>query len=167
MYTTQAYKNYEMLLKRFAPLNVVHVQTRDIEAAILSTASASTPIASASTASASTNKKQENDRWPMKSVSCTMTWPSMKNAMDASYAFFVLSHYWHRTFIQTYSATSPFNPHQQTDKTFSPSYSSGQITYVEAVNFRASASVEKEPLPPLPLPHPWCKHRFCYAPLYD
>ena len=32
-------------------------------------------------------KKRENDRWPIKSASCTMTWPSMKNAMDISYAF--------------------------------------------------------------------------------
>jgi len=38
------------------------VATRDVEAAMSSTAS--TPIASATTASASTNKKRENDRWP-------------------------------------------------------------------------------------------------------
>jgi len=36
------------------------------------------------------------------------------------------------TFIQTYSATSPFNPHREMDKNFSPSCSSSQITYVEA-----------------------------------
>jgi len=35
-------------------------------------------------------------------------------------------------FIQTYSANSPFNPHWKLDKTFSPSYLSSQITYVEA-----------------------------------
>jgi len=35
-------------------------------------------------------------------------------------------------FIQTCSATSPFNPHWDMDKTFSPTYSSSQITYVEA-----------------------------------
>jgi len=35
-----------------------------------------------------TNKKRENDRWLIKSVSFPMTWPSMMNAMDASYAFF-------------------------------------------------------------------------------
>jgi len=41
------------------------------------------------------------------------------------------------------------------DKTFSPSYSSSQITYVKAeeVEFRASASTEKGPLP-----HPWYLH---------
>jgi len=46
------------------------------------------------------------------------------------------------------------------EKTFSPSYSSSQITYVEAeaVEFRASASTEEGPLPPLPLPHPWYLH---------
>ena len=46
--------------------------------------------------------------------------------------YLVLSRYWHRTFIQTYSATSPFNPHWEMDKTFSPSCSSSQIIYVEA-----------------------------------
>ena len=35
-------------------------------------------------------------------------------------------------FIQTYTATSPFNPHQEMDKTFLPSYSSSLITSVEA-----------------------------------
>ena len=44
----------------------------------------------------------------------------------------VLSRYCYRTFIQTYSASSPFNPHWQMDKTLSPSYSSSQIKYVEA-----------------------------------
>jgi len=49
--------------------------------------------------------------------------------------YLVLSRYWYLTFIQTYSATSPLNPHWEMDKTFSPSYSSSQITYVEAVGF--------------------------------
>jgi len=44
--------------------------------------------------------------------------------------YLVLSRYWHRTFIQTYSATSPFNLHWEMDKTLSPSYSSSQITYL-------------------------------------
>ena len=44
----------------------------------------------------------------------------------------VLLRHCYRTFIQTYSATSPFNPHWEMDKTFSPSYYSIQITYVEA-----------------------------------
>jgi len=63
--------------------------------------------------------------------------PPPVTPLDASYAFFVLSRYWYRAFIQTYSATSPFNPHREMDKTFSPSYSSSQITYVEgeAVEF--------------------------------
>ena len=68
---------------------------------------------------------------PIKSVSCTMTWPSVKNAMDAM-LYLVLSRYWHHTFFQTYSATSPLNPHWEMDKTFWPSYSPSQITYVEA-----------------------------------
>jgi len=38
----------------------------------------------------------------------------------------VISHVWYRTFIQTYSATSPFNPHWEMDKTLSPSYASSQ-----------------------------------------
>ena len=46
--------------------------------------------------------------------------------------YLVLSRYWYRTFSQTYSATSPFNPHWEMDKNFSPSYSSSQTTYVEA-----------------------------------
>jgi len=46
--------------------------------------------------------------------------------------YLVLSRYWYRTFIQTYSATSPFNPHWEMCKTFLLSYSSSQITYVEA-----------------------------------
>ena len=46
--------------------------------------------------------------------------------------FLVLSRYWYRKFSQTYSATSRFNPHRETDKTFSPNYSSSQITHVEA-----------------------------------
>ena len=46
--------------------------------------------------------------------------------------YLVLLRYWYRTFIQTYSATSPLNPHWEMDKTFSPSYSPSQITYVEA-----------------------------------
>jgi len=49
--------------------------------------------------------------------------------------YLILSHYSYRTFIQTCSATSPFNPHWEMDKTFSPSYSSSQITYAEAVEF--------------------------------
>jgi len=46
--------------------------------------------------------------------------------------YLVLSRYWYRTFIHTYNATSPFNPHWEMDKTFSPCYSSSHITYVEA-----------------------------------
>jgi len=53
--------------------------------------------------------------------------------------FLVLSCYWYRTFIQTYSGTSPFDPHREMDKKFSPNYSSSQITYklrgAEAVEF--------------------------------
>ena len=47
-------------------------------------------------------------------------------------SFRVLSRHEYRTFIQTYSATSPFNPLWEIDKTFSPSYSSSQITYFES-----------------------------------
>jgi len=46
--------------------------------------------------------------------------------------YLILSRYWYGTFFQTYSATSRFNPHWEMDKTFSPSYSPSQITYVEA-----------------------------------
>ena len=49
--------------------------------------------------------------------------------------FLVLSCYWYRTFIQTYSGTSPFDPHREMDKNFSPSCSSSQTTYVEAEEF--------------------------------
>jgi len=49
--------------------------------------------------------------------------------------YLVLSRCWYRTFIQTYSATSPLNPHWEMDKSFSPSYSSSQITYVESEGF--------------------------------
>jgi len=46
------------------------------------------------------------------------------------------------------------NPRWEMEKTSSPSYFPSQITYVEgeAEGFRASASTEKGPLPPLPLP---------------
>ena len=71
---------YLSLIREWSTHDGVHI--RDVEAAISSTACASTPVASAST-----NKKRENDRWPIQWASCTMTWPSMKNAMDASYAF--------------------------------------------------------------------------------
>jgi len=45
---------------------------------------------------------------PIKSVSCTMTWPSMKNAMDASYALSrpLALLIWH-VHSDLYSATSP------------------------------------------------------------
>jgi len=85
------------------------------------------------------SKKQEN------SVNNEVTWrPISTTAQYYCYSLLrrtawmlvmlclVLSHYWYRTFIQTYSATSPFNPHWEMDKTFSPIYSSSQINYVEA-----------------------------------
>ena len=51
---------------------------------------------------------------------------------DASYTIFSsFALLIYRTFIQTYSATSLFNPHWDMDKTFSPSYSSSQLTYVQ------------------------------------
>jgi len=48
-----------------------------------------------------------------------MTWPSIKNAMDASYAFsrslvLLISHV-HSDL--RYSVTSPFNQHREMDKT--------------------------------------------------
>jgi len=61
-----------------------------------------------------------------------MTWPFMKNAIDASYALSrslaLLTSHVHSDL----SATSQFNPHWKMDKIFSPSYFSSQITYVEA-----------------------------------
>jgi len=69
-------------------------------------------------------------------------------------------------FIQTYSATSPFNPHREMDKTFSPSYSSSQIAYVEAeavaflrFRFHRKRTASKESSFQLPLPHPWACDR--------
>ena len=147
-----------LLAKEYILMHTMHyiLVTSDVEATISSTASASTSIASA-------NKKRENDRWPIKSVSCTMTWPSMKNAMDASYAFFVLLRYWYRTFIQTYSATSPFNPHREMDKTFAPSFSSSQITYVEAVEFLRFHFHRKRTASSFRFHIPACNH--CYLTL--
>jgi len=85
----------------------------------------------------------------------------------------VLLRHCYRTFIQTYSATSPFNPHWEMDKTFSPSYYSIQITYVEAEavefsRFRFHFHRKRTASTSLvffrfPLPHPWlhpCFFRF-------
>ena len=72
--------------------------------------------------------------------------------------FLVVSRYSYRKFSQIYSATSAFNPHRETDKTSSPSYSSSQITYVEAEAVDFSRFHRKRPLPPLP--HPCCKPFF-------
>jgi len=68
---------------------------------------------------------------PIKSVSYAITWPSMKNVMDVSYALsrslvLLISH------VHSDSANSPRNPRWEMDKTFSSSYSPSQITYVEA-----------------------------------
>ena len=76
---------------------------------------------------------------PIKSVSCTMTWPSMKNAMDASYAFISFSYDTDiarsfRLIVQLHR----LNPHWEMDKTFSPSYSPSQKTYVEVEAVRFS-----------------------------
>ena len=97
---------------------------------------------------------------PIKSVSCTMTWPSMKNAMDASYSLFfylVCSRYWYRTFIQTYSATSPLKS----------TLGNGQNVFAKLLskpnNLSGSGRIFALPLPQkkdcfhhfqLPLPHP-------------
>ena len=61
--------------------------------------------------------------------------------------FLVLSCYWYRTFIQTYSATSLLDPHREMDKKFSRSYSSSQITY-ELCGSESGRTFA----PPLPLP---------------
>ena len=63
-------------------------------------------------------------------VQTTFFLPVIDIKCDASYTFPCSL-----AFIHTYNATSPFNPHGKMDKTFLPSYSSSQITYVEAVEF--------------------------------
>jgi len=59
-----------------------------------------------------------------------MTWPSVKNAMDASYALsrslaLLISH-----FDSDLQCNFTVNPHWKLDKTFS--YFSNQTTYVES-----------------------------------
>jgi len=62
-----------------------------------------------------------------------MPWPSIKNAVDASYFFISFSRATgiarsFRLIVQLHR----LNPHWEMDKTFSPSYSPSEITYVEA-----------------------------------
>ena len=78
--------------------------------------------------------------------------------------FFLFSRATVIPFIQTYSATSLINPHWEMDKTFSPSYSLGQITYVEAegvefsrFRFHRKRTASTASSFQLPLPHPWYK----------
>ena len=59
--------------------------------------------------------------------------------------FLVLSRYRHRTFIQTSSATLPFNPHRGNGQNFFAKLLSSQINMRQRSNFCASA--EKGPLP--------------------
>ena len=73
----------------------------------------------------------------------------------------VLSRYWYRTFIPTYSATSPFNPRWKTDNCFA-------MLLFKSNNLCGSGRIFALPLPQkkdrfhrfrfqLPVPHPWLR----------
>jgi len=84
-----------------------------------------------------------------------MTWPSMKNAMDASYPLsrslaLLISHV-HSDLQCNFTV----NPHWEMGKTISPSYSSSQITYVEVEMVEFSRFRFHRFYFQLPLPHPW------------